>query len=57
MDCLDLNAISIWKIVSCGTLEKVNGLAKEQEIPMVQNTSVVFWVYYMKILSISAPER
>lgn len=40
--CIDLNATSIWKFVSCGTLVQVNGLEKEREIPMAQNISVGF---------------
>lgn len=44
VNCLDLNATSIWKSVSCGTLAQVNGLEKEQVIHMVQNISVGFWV-------------
>ncbi len=41
---LDLNVISTSKFVNFGTLELVNGLEKEQAIPMVQNISAGFWV-------------
>jgi hypothetical protein len=40
--CIDLNATSIWKFVSCGTLAQVNGLERERVIPMVLSISVGF---------------
>jgi hypothetical protein len=42
MKSVDLNATSIWKFVSCGTLAQVNGLEKELVIPMVLSISVGF---------------
>lgn len=42
--CLDSNATSIWKFVSCGTLVRGNGLEKEPVMFMGQNISVGFWV-------------